>query len=193
MKVMTSDVSGSGVSNVEWTTDDAASESAVWSSLTKDSSNTALWAGTVTPLVQGYNRIYVKITDRAGNSTSAELYPYVDTEVPAETVLVKVDDVAGADVDRKIVNGTADVVILLTAKDTGADSKATGIGSVSVSHSRHFFGNAVAAQPRQGGAYVLPHSPSRWAAISPRQPLSAGGCREKGPGGRHFGAVWHRV
>ena len=130
---MTSDASGSGVSNVEWTTDDAASESAVWSSLTKDSSNTALWAGTVTPLVQGYNRIYVKITDRAGNSTSAELYPYVDTEVPAETVLVKVDDVAGADVDRKIVNGTADVVILLTAKDTGADSKATGIGSVSVS------------------------------------------------------------
>ena len=133
LKVMTSDASGSGVSNVEWTTDDAASESAVWSSLTKDSSNTALWAGTVTPLVQGYNRIYVKITDRAGNSTSAELYPYVDTEVPAETVLVKVDDVAGADVDRKIVNGTADVVILLTAKDTGADSKATGIGSVSVS------------------------------------------------------------
>lgn len=135
LKVMTSDASGSGVSNVEWTTDDAASESAVWSSLTKDSSNPALWAGTVTPLVQGYNRIYVKITDRAGNSTSAELYPYVDTEVPAETVLVKVDDVAGADVDRKIVNGKANVVILLTAKDTGsvAESKATGIGSVSVS------------------------------------------------------------
>ena len=133
LKVMTSDASGSGVSNVEWTTDDAASESAVWSSLTKDSSNTALWAGTVTPLVQGYNRIYVKITDRAGNSTSAELYPYVDTEVPAETVLVEVDKVAGKDVDRKIVNGEADVVILLTAKDTGADSKATGIGSVSVS------------------------------------------------------------
>ena len=133
LKVMTSDDSGSGVSNVEWTTDDAASESAVWSSLTKDSSN--LWAGTVTPLVQGYNRIYVKITDRAGNSTSAELYPYVDTEVPAETVLVKVDDVDGADVDRKIVNGTADVVVLLKAKDTGsvADSKATGIDSVSVS------------------------------------------------------------
>lgn len=135
LKVMTSDDSGSGVSNVEWTTDDAASESAVWSSLTKDSSNPALWAGTVTPLVQGYNRIYVKITDRAGNSTSAELYPYVDTEVPAETVLVKVDGVAGADVDRKIVNGKANVVILLTAKDTGSvkDSKATGIGSVSVS------------------------------------------------------------
>ena len=135
LKVMTSDDSGSGVSNVEWTTDDAASESAVWSSLTKDSSNTALWAGTVTPLVQGYNRIYVKITDRAGNSTSAELYPYVDTEVPAETVLVKVDDVDGEYVDRKIVNGTADVVVLLKAKDTGsvAESKATGIGSVSVS------------------------------------------------------------
>ncbi|MCI7397763.1 MAG: hypothetical protein MSS56_05310 [Spirochaetia bacterium] len=135
LKVMTSDASGSGVSNVEWTTDDAASESAVWSSLTKDSINTALWAGTVTPLVQGYNRIYVKITDRAGNSTSAELYPYVDTEVPAETVLVKVDDVAGEVVDRKIVNDTADVVVLLKAKDTGsvAESKATGIGSVSVS------------------------------------------------------------
>lgn len=140
LKVMTSDVSGSGVSNVEWTTDDAASESAVWSSLTKDSSNkdssnTALWAGTVTPLVQGANRITVRITDRAGNSTSAELYPYVDTEVPAETVLVKVDDVAGKDVDRKIVNGKANVVILLTAKDTGSvdEFKATGIASVSVS------------------------------------------------------------
>ena len=135
LKVRTSDASGSGVSNVEWTTDDAASESAVWSSLTKDSSNPALWAGTVTPLVQGYNRIYVKITDRAGNSTSAELYPYVDTEVPAETVLVEVDKVAGKDVDRKIVNGTADVVVLLTAEDTGdvAGFKATGIGSVSVS------------------------------------------------------------
>lgn len=133
LKVMTSDDSGSGVSNVEWTTDDAASESAVWSSLTKDSGTEGLWAGTVTPLVQGANRITVRITDRAGNSTSAELYPYVDTEVPAETVLVKVDDVAGEDVDRKIVNGEADVVILLTAKDTGADSKATGIGSVSVS------------------------------------------------------------
>ena len=135
LKVMTSDDSGSGVSNVEWTTDDAASESAVWSSLTKDSGTEGLWAGTVTPLVQGANRITVRITDRAGNSTSAKLYPYVDTEVPAETVLVKVDDVAGADVDRKIVNGTADVVVLLKAKDTGsvAESKATGIGSVSVS------------------------------------------------------------
>nr|WP_318717079.1 Ig-like domain repeat protein [uncultured Treponema sp.] len=135
LKVMTSDDSGSGVSNVEWTTDDAASESAVWSSLTKDSGTEGLWAGTVTPLVQGANRITVRITDRAGNSTSAELYPYVDTEVPAETVLVKVDDVDGADVDRKIVNGTADVVVLLKAKDTGsvAESKATGIGSVSVS------------------------------------------------------------
>lgn len=140
LKVMTSDVSGSGVSNVEWTTDDAASESAVWSSLTKDSSNkdssnTALWAGTVTPLVQGANRITVRITDRAGNSTSAELYPYVDTEVPAETVLVEVDKVAGEDVDRKIVNGTADVVVLLKAKDTGSvdEFKATGIASVSVS------------------------------------------------------------
>ena len=135
LKVMTSDDSGSGVSNVEWTTDDAASESAVWSSLTKDSSNPALWAGTVTPLVQGVNTITVRITDRAGNSTSAKLYPYVDTEVPAETVLVKVDDVDGEYVDRKIVNGTADVVVLLKAKDTGsvADSKATGIRSVSVS------------------------------------------------------------
>lgn len=135
LKVMTSDDSGSGVSNVEWTTDDAASESAVWSSLTKDSGTEGLWAGTVTPLVQGANRITVRITDRAGNSTSAELYPYVDTEVPAETVLVEVDKVAGEDVDRKIVNGTADVVVLLKAKDTGsvADSKATGIGSVSVS------------------------------------------------------------
>lgn len=134
LKVMTSDASGSGVSNVEWTTNDAASESAVWSSLTK-SGTEGLWAGTVTPLVQGANRITVRITDRAGNSTSAELYPYVDTEVPAETVLVEVDKVAGADVDRKIVNGTADVVVLLKAKDTGsvADSKATGIGSVSVS------------------------------------------------------------
>lgn len=135
LKVMTSDASGSGVSNVEWTTDAAASESAVWSSLTKDSGTDGLWAGTVTPLVQGVNTITVRITDRAGNSTSAELYPYVDTEVPAETVLVKVDDVAGTDVDRKIVNGTADVVVLLKAKDTGsvAESKATGIGSVSVS------------------------------------------------------------
>ena len=135
LKVMTSDDSGSGVSNVEWTTDDAASESAVWSSLTKDSGTEGLWAGTVTPLVQGANRITVRITDRAGNSTSAELYPYVDTEVPAETVLVKVDDVAGADVDRKIVNGKANVVILLTAKDTGSvdEFKATGIASVSVS------------------------------------------------------------
>lgn len=135
LKVMTSDDSGSGVSNVEWTTDDAASESAVWSSLTKDSGTEGLWAGTVTPLVQGANRITVRITDRAGNSTSAELYPYVDTEVPAETVLVEVDKVAGEDVDRKIVNGKADVVVLLKAKDTGsvADSKATGIGSVSVS------------------------------------------------------------
>lgn len=135
LKVMTSEASGSGVSNVEWTTDAAASESAVWSSLTKDSGTDGLWAGTVTPLVQGVNTITVRITDRAGNSTSAELYPYVDTEVPAETVLVKVDDVAGTDVDRKIVNGTADVVVLLKAKDTGsvAESKATGIGSVSVS------------------------------------------------------------
>ncbi len=135
LKVMTSDASGSGVSNVEWTTDDAASESAVWSSLTKDSGTEGLWAGTVTPLVQGANRITVRITDRAGNPASAQLYPYVDTEVPAETALVKVDDVAGTDVDRKIVNGTADVVVLLKAKDTGsvADSKATGIGSVSVS------------------------------------------------------------
>ena len=135
LKVMTSDASGSGVSNVEWTTDDAASESAVWSSLTKDSGTEGLWAGTVTPLVQGVNTITVRITDRAGNSTSAELYPYVDTEVPAETVLVEVDKVAGEDVDRKIVNGTADVVVLLKAKDTGsvAESKATGIRSVSVS------------------------------------------------------------
>ncbi|WP_318744147.1 hypothetical protein, partial [Treponema sp.] len=135
LKVMTSDASGSGVSNVEWTTDAAASESAVWSSLTKDSGTDGLWAGTVTPLVQGVNTITVRITDRAGNSESAKLYPYVDTEVPAETVLVEVDKVAGEDVDRKIVNGTADVVVLLKAKDTGsvAESKATGIGSVSVS------------------------------------------------------------
>ncbi len=135
LKVMTSDVSGSGVSNVEWTTDDAASESAVWSSLTKDSGTDGLWAGTVTPLVQGVNTITVRITDRAGNSESAKLYPYVDTEVPAETTLVKVDDVDGADVDRKIVNGTADVVVLLKAKDTGNvdEFKATGIASVSVS------------------------------------------------------------
>ncbi len=112
----------SGISSVEYTTEDGTDEQT--GSLTKKSDGS--YAGTVNCVNQGKNIVTFTVTDNAGNKNeSTELVVYVDTEAPSEPTLKQVGTETKNLSSSMTVSsdGKAELVVKMEASDTGSGIK----------------------------------------------------------------------
>lgn len=125
----------SGITAVEYTTDNKDDSTATWISMTQNTATPTTWTGKVNCNLQGANTISVRVKDAAGNvlNTNLSKTVYIDTVAPETPTSWWVNNTEKFD-SQMLSNKRAGVDVYIVAKDANASGTNTPSGIASVSY-----------------------------------------------------------